>query len=200
MKTRPLRPVRDGLRLVAGALLCSAGLLAQAAEWTPAVLLEQLAKQKSAQGTFVEKKYIALLDKPAESSGTLSFTAPDKLEKRTLKPKPELMKLDGNQLYIEQAGKAPMSIALGSYPEVAAFVDSIRATLAGDRKALEDNFRLALNGSAAQWKLILSPRYSRMSDVISRVEISGSQAEVQKVAFELPDGDRSEMLISRSKP
>ena len=39
---------------------------------------------KSGKATFVEKKYLAMLDQPLESSGELSFTA-DRLEKRTVK-------------------------------------------------------------------------------------------------------------------
>lgn len=195
-----LRPLRKPFAALAAVCLLGSVLPAQGAEWNTATLLEQLSKQKSARGSFVEKKYIALLDAPVESSGTLAFTAPDKLEKRTLKPRAELLRLDGNTLQIEQAGKEPMTLALSSYPEVAAFVDSIRATLAGDRKALESSFRIALNGNAAAWTLILSPRYSRMSDVVTRVAISGSQAEVRKIEFSLPDGDRSEMLITRTAP
>lgn len=188
------------LRSLAAIALLGLGMAAQAAEWNTTSLLERLAQQKSARATFIEKKYIGILDKPVESSGTLSFTAPDRLEKRTLKPRSERLRLEGNMLRIEQPGKEAMSLNLINYPEVAAFVDSIRATLAGDRKALEDSFRLTLDGNAASWKLILLPRYSRMSDVITRIAISGSQADVQRVEFELPDGDRSEMLITRTAP
>jgi len=193
-------PLRKVLSAFAVATLLGPSLAAHAAEWNTAALLERLAQQKSARGSFVEKKYIGILDKPVESSGTLAFTAPGTLEKRTLKPRAELLRLSGNMLRIEQPGKETMNLNLANYPEVSAFVDSIRATLAGDRKALEDGFRLALNGNAASWTLILSPRYSRMSDVITRVAISGSQADVQRIEFELPDGDRSEMLITRIAP
>jgi hypothetical protein len=36
---------------------------------------------------FVETKYIALLDKPLMASGEMTFTTPDRLEKRHLTPR-----------------------------------------------------------------------------------------------------------------
>lgn len=192
----PARLLRPLLLLCA----CLAAGHALAADWQSGDLLELLARQKSGRANFVEKKYIGILDKPVESSGTLAFSAPDKLEKRTLKPRPELLRLDGDKLYVEQAGKQPMNLALSSYPEVAAFVDSIRATLAGDRRALEKNYRLSLSGAPEKWQLILLPRYSQMSDLLTRILIAGRQGEVLRIEFELADGDRSEMLISKVGP
>lgn len=181
------------------ALLVLSLLLASSfahAAWESSELLALLAKQKSGRASFVEKKYISILDTPVESSGTLAFTAPDKLEKRTLKPQPELLRLEGNALYIEQAGKKPMQLKLSSYPEVAAFIDSIRATLAGDRTALEENYQLSLAGSQQAWQLNLLPKYSSMSAVITRIVIRGQQGAVQRIDFDLADGDRSEMFIT----
>ena len=191
------RACTRGLLLALGLFLASG--ITHAA-WESKDLLDLLAKQKSGRASFVEKKYIGILDKPVESSGTLAFTAPDKLEKRTLKPRAELLRLEGDALYIEQAGKKPMNLSLASYPEVAAFVDSIRATLAGDRTALEKSYELSLQGSAEKWQLILLPKYSRMSDLLSRIVIRGRQGDVLNIDFDLADGDRSEMLITKVAP
>ena len=114
-----------------------------------------LAQTRSGHASFVEKKSIAMLDKPVESSGELFYTAPDHLEKRTLKPKPESMMVDGDTLVIER-GRQKYRLQLQDYPELAAFIDSIRGTLAGDRKALERNYRLSLDGSAEHWTLQLA--------------------------------------------
>ncbi|MDQ7988234.1 MAG: LolA-related protein [Candidatus Dactylopiibacterium sp.] len=194
---------RDPRRLrhfVAAALFGLFTGVTHAAPWTLDALLARLAQQKSGQATFVEKKTLTLLDAPVESSGTLSFTAPDRLEKRTLRPRPELVRLQGDTLVVEQAGKAPMTLKLASYPEAAAFVDSIRATLAGDRQALEATYRLSFSGEPTAWQLILLPRYSRMSDLISRIVIRGREGDVQRIDFDMADGDRSEMRIQRTTP
>ena len=125
----------------------------------------------------------------------LVFTAPDRLEKRTLKPRAESMLLDGQRLIIDRAGKQRLNLNRQDYPEAAAFIESIRGTLAGDKSALEKVYRLTLSGSAEKWQLILLPQYSRMSDLITRIRISGSRSDISRIEFDLADGDRSEMLI-----
>jgi hypothetical protein len=110
-------------------------------------LMHMLAKNPSGQATFVEKKYIGIIDKPIVSSGELSFSAPDKLEKHTLTPKPESLVLNGRILTIDRPGKSRMTVSLDEHPEVAAFIESIRGTLAGDLSSLEANYALMLSGS-----------------------------------------------------
>jgi len=158
-------------------------------------LMRLLAVQKSAKATFVERKFIALLDKPLDSSGELSFTAPDRLEKRTLSPKPESLVLEGDRLTIETSGKK-IAINLQSRPEAAAFVESIRGTLAGDLGALEKFYSLELSGSAEHWKLQLVPRQPDMLKIVNRIRFEGSQSVVSLIVFEQADRDRSEMQIT----
>ena len=71
--------------------LMLAPVISHAAEWDIDQLMRGLAQTRSDHASFVEKKSIAMLDKPVESSGELFYTAPDHLEKRTIKPKPESM-------------------------------------------------------------------------------------------------------------
>ncbi|MBV8464780.1 MAG: outer membrane lipoprotein carrier protein LolA [Burkholderiales bacterium] len=178
------------------AALMLAGNLAHAADWGVADLMQALSQQKSGKATFVEKKYIAMLDQPLEASGELSFTAPDRLEKRTLKPKPEALVLDGDKLLVERSNGRKLTVSLADRPEVAAFVESIRATLAGDRTALERFYAIALSGNAEQWQLVLTPTQPRMLKVISQVRIAGTRAAVKTVEFLQADGDHSEMTIT----
>jgi outer membrane lipoprotein-sorting protein len=184
-------------KLCVSMLLCVLPALGQAAEWQVGDLMRLLAQTKSGHATFIEKKYIGIVDKPVESSGDLFFTTPDKLEKRTLKPHAESMILDGKRLIIDRAGKKRLNLDLGDYPEAAAFVDSIRGTLAGDLTALDKVYTLTLHGTSTQWQLILQPRYSRMSDVIRRIAIQGSKGDISRIDFDMADGDRSEMSVTK---
>lgn len=165
-----------------------------AADWDIEQLMHGLAQTRSGHARFVETKSIAMLDKPVESSGELFYSAPDHLEKRTIKPKPELMTVDGDTLLIER-GRQKHRLQLQAYPELAAFIDSIRGTLAGDRKALERNYRLSLDGSAAQWTLQLLPTDEKMLAVVKRILITGEHDTVHSIAFTQADGDSSVMLI-----
>ena len=159
-------------------------------------LMETLAQNKSGRATFVEAKHIALLDKPVESSGELLYTAPDRLEKRTLKPKPESMVVNGGELFIER-GRQKYNLQLQAYPELAAFIDSIRGTLAGDRKALERNYRLGLEGTAERWTLQLLPLDEKMQAVIKGIRISGARDQVRSIEITQADGDSSLMTIEK---
>lgn len=162
-------------------------------------LMRELGKVRNAQARFVERKFIALLDKPVESSGELSFTAPDRMEMRTLLPKKQSLLLEGNSLTMEQDGRQ-RTVNLQSYPEVAAFIEGIRGTLSGDREALERVYKVHLLGTAARWQLLLEPRDASMIRIISRIRIGGSQSDVTLITYDHADGDRSEMRITPVKP
>ncbi|WP_427915077.1 LolA family protein [Ramlibacter sp. MMS24-I3-19] len=185
------------LRLFAAAsalvtMVCAAG----AQDLQLPDLMRLLALQKSGKATFVERKYISLLDKPVVSSGELSFTAPDRLEKRTLSPKPESLVLEGDRLSIDANGKK-VNINLLSHPEAAPFVESIRGTLAGDLGALERYYSLQLSGPAERWTLQLVPVQPEMLRIVSRIRFEGNQSAVNLIVFEQADGDRSEMRITQ---
>ena len=182
-------------RLTLGLVLAALSPAALAA-WDLQQLMDTLAQNKSGRTTFVEKKYIAMLDKPVESSGELLYTAPDGLEKRTLKPKAESMIIKGGELFIER-GQQKHRLQLQAYPELAAFIDSIRGTLAGDRKALERSYRLSLEGTAERWTLRLLPLNEKMAAVIQRISITGSRDQVSSIEISQADGDSSLMTIEK---
>ncbi|MDP3310620.1 MAG: LolA-related protein, partial [Polaromonas sp.] len=146
-----------------------------------------------------EKKYIALLDKPVESSGELLYTAPDRLEKRTFKPRPESMLIESGTLTLER-NKRRMTLRLQDYPELVAFTESIRGTLAGDVAALRRIYNLDLEGTEERWTLILRPVETKMLDVVQRIRIGGSRAEVRTIEIEQTDKDRSVMVIAPLAP
>ncbi len=185
---------------VAVLLLALAAAGARAADWSVDQLMQSLAQIRAERATFTEKKFIAILDRPVESSGELLYRAPDRLEKRTLKPRPESMVLDQNLLQIER-GRQKLSLPLQEHPELAAFIDSIRGTLAGDRKSLERNYRLSMEGGAQQWTLQLVPLDEKMLAVVKQIRMTGVRDAVRSIEVTQADGDRSLMLIERmAKP
>ena len=182
------------LRFVLALMLLPA--ISHAADWDIDQLMQSLAQTRVGHARFVEKKFIAMLDKPVESSGELFYNAPDRLEKRTIKPKPESMILEQGNLLIER-GRQKHRLQLQDYPELAAFIDSIRGTLAGDRKALERNYQLSLEGTAEQWNLQLLPLEEKMQAVVKRIRIAGVRDTVRSIEITQADGDSSLMLIGK---
>ena len=190
---RFIRPLLISLSLILAGALPS---LSHAADWGIDQLMHALAQTRAGHARFIETKSIAMLDQPVESSGELFYTAPDTLEKRTVKPKPETMRVEGDKLVIER-GRQKYRLQLQDYPELAAFIDSIRGTLAGDRKALERTYQLSLEGSASAWTLQLVPLNAKMKQVVARIRISGVRDEVRSIDVSQTDGDSSQMRIEK---
>jgi hypothetical protein len=197
--TRRLTPIRFFALLAGAALLLGLMSTPALAAWDLTQLMQALAQNKSGRASFVEKKYIALLDKPVESSGELLYTAPDRLEKRTFKPRPEAMLIESGTLTVER-NKRRMTLRLQDYPELVAFTESIRGTLAGDVVALRRIYNLDLEGNEERWTLTLRPVETKMLEVVQRIRISGSRAEVKTIEIEQTDKDRSVMVIAPLAP
>jgi len=183
-----------------GAFIAVVGisLSSHAADWTLPELMGLLAQQKSGKASFIEKKYISFLEKPLESSGELSFDAPDRLEKRTLKPRLESMLLDGDTLTINMHEKRPLNLRLQDHTAVAATIESIRGTLSGDLAALEKNYAVELGGAQSKWLLTLTPVNKAVAKIVRKVQIGGVDANIKTIHFEHTDGDRLEMTISKA--
>ena len=184
------------MRAFAVALLLGfAPLAACAAGFDVTRLFEMLSREKPGRNVFTEKKYLAILDKPVESSGELAFTPPDTLEKRTVLPRPERVRIDRERVTVERGGKT-YSLGLRENPQVAILVESIRGTLAGDLAALTRTYSAGLDGDAAGWRLKLRPLDPSLATLVERIEISGSQARVKTVEIFQADGDRSVMSLA----
>ena len=160
-------------------------------------LFETLAKQKPSRATFVERKYLSLLDKPVESRGELSFTPPGRLEKRTTSPSPERVLVDGDRITLERGGKR-YTMGLHDQPGVAVLVESIRATLAGDLNGLTRTYSASVSGDAAHWKLALRPLDPAVSSLVERIDIAGESGRVATVEIFQTDGDRSVMTLTEA--
>jgi outer membrane lipoprotein-sorting protein len=184
---RVFQPLLAGLLLLG---LC----LPTAAAYDIGQLMADLARHKGGKAKFVEKKFLAVLDKPLVATGEMTYTAPDRLEKRTLTPKPETMLLDKDILTLERE-KQKLTINLASQPEALAFIDSIRGTLAGNRAALERNYALYLAGTADKWTLTLLPSDQKIAAIVQRVTVSGSRGQVRQIEYLQADGDRSQLSI-----
>jgi outer membrane lipoprotein-sorting protein len=164
------------------------------AAWDIETLMKGLAMHEGGRGRFVETKNIALLDKPVVSSGELRYQPPARLEKRTLKPRPELIVLDGDSLQLER-GKQKFSVRLSEQPEALAFVDSLRGTLTGDRATLEKNYKLRLDGDERRWTLDLLPNDASIAAFVQRITFGGTRNKVEWIRYLQTDGDSSTMTI-----
>ena len=157
-------------------------------------LMRSLAQVKAGAATFTETRTVALLERSLESSGRLTFEAPDSFTRETLQPRRERVAVVGNTVTMSQ-GNRSRTMALDSVPEAAVIMEAIRGTLTGNREALERNFKTAVSGTAQGWVLDLVPRDWRLREQVASVRVTGRQAVVREVAVAMADGDRSVMTI-----
>jgi outer membrane lipoprotein-sorting protein len=181
--------------------LCAIAASAQPSTWSVDQLMRALAMRPHAQAQFVETKYLRLLSSPLTLRGTLSYRAPDWLEKRTLAPNEEILLVDGERLTVEiPVRRIHRSFILQELPVVWGFVESIRATLRGDRAALERFYHLDLQGEVRHWVLSLRPRDTKMQAVIDEIRIGGAGGRVASIEILETRGDSSVMKIREAQP
>jgi len=184
---------RCGWAVALAFLLVSASQAAPASDEMDRVMAA-LAQRKHGHVTFTEQKFIALLERPVASSGELLYDAPDRLEKRTLEPKAESLVLQGGVVTAKR-GRRTYVLDLQQYPQILPFIESIRATLAGDRAALERVFQIGFNGSYSDWTLELAPHDAQLAGTVRQIRIEGAQDRIRSVQIRQADGDRSVLTI-----
>lgn len=155
-------------------------------------LMALMARHTSGQARFSEQRFVKGFDEPLQSNGLLSFTAPDRFERRTLQPRAESMVVEGNSITLTR-GSRSRTLFLDAAPEALAAVDAIRGTLTGNGKTLQRHFQTRLQGDLERWTLDLVPQAA--GGPLQRIRIGGVRDEIHSVETHLGDGDRTVMAI-----
>ena len=180
-------------------------LLASAAAAAPAALpvgelAQMLASVESTKARFVETRHSALLKAPLVLQGTLAYRRPDRVEKHVLTPYDERIVVEAGRLTIEnRTHNRRQTVAVSGAPGLAALVESIRATRAGDLPALQRHFALQIEGSRERWTLTLRPLDAQVGDYVVSIALSGSGARIAQVTIDETSGDRSVMEIQEQQ-
>lgn len=162
-------------------------------------LMKLLSQTRSGEASFTEQRYVRGLDAPLAASGTLSFAAPDRFARHTLKPRAESMTVDGNQLTLTRGGRS-RSLQLDTTPELVGLIEAVRGTLTGNGQALSRHFKPTVAGAANAWTLELVPVGGSMLAAVAKLRIAGEQGELRRIDIDLSDGDSSTMTIGPMRP
>ena len=176
-----MRPGRRVLLLLA---LGAAPAMAQ--ESGLEALMRAMAAVRQRTDGFTEEKAIPELDLPLPSEGTLRWTAPDRLEKRTTFPIEERLTVEGGRMvYARPDRGVTREFALDDQPELRALVESVRATLAGDLPGLRRYYAIGFEGSAeGAWRMVLTPISARVRAAVQEIRLAGQGAQVRSVDTE----------------
>ena len=195
MTPLPLPAAKRIDRRVVLALLAALPLAARAqANFDLVQLMRTLAQVKSGEASFVERRTVAMLERTLESSGRLSFEAPDTFVRETLKPRRERVAVVGNDVTMS-IGSRSRTVPLDSVPEAAVIMEAIRGTLTGNRESIERHFNATVSGTPQRWLLELRPIEPRLRELVVSVRVAGQNAMLREMTVTMSDGDSSVMTI-----
>jgi outer membrane lipoprotein-sorting protein len=164
--------------------------------WGLRQLMSSLQQVRSASGEFTERKDLHMLSAPLVSSGTLSYRAPDWMQKVTVSPTPQQFTLDGDDVTMTGGPDGQThTFSISDAPQIGVLVEAIRATLAGDLPTLDRYYAVKLTGNAADWQLLLQPKDPALTRLVKWIRIAGTQDRIRVIETEESQGDRSTMSI-----
>ncbi|MCG7923700.1 MAG: outer membrane lipoprotein carrier protein LolA [Candidatus Thiodiazotropha lotti] len=183
---------RSGITFLSLVLLLFSLSLPAAAEephWSLDYLMTQWQASGERQARFTETRQLALLDQPIEQQGTLLFQPPDRLVRTLAPPSSTKYEIEGNRLTLWR-NQQQQVVLLDNIPELLAFSASFRSVLSGDRETLERYFNPELTGSQDAWSLNLIPREGALGNKITRIEITGTDLQIERYLVIESNGDQ----------
>ncbi len=201
---RSSRVVAGARRLILAAIAIACATVA-AAQSAPAALtldalMRLLADKREARTQFTETRHSSALKAPLVATGELRYVRPDRLERDVRTPRPERYVVEGDRLVIIPPAGAPRTIALSAQPALAAFLDTLRATLRGDLATLARTYRVELVGDRARWQLVLLPSDPLLAELVTSIRVHGREAQLEALEVVEASGDRVVTRFSAAGP
>lgn len=172
----------------------AAAVLACLPAWAfgPADLTAQLQKAETVQGGFVQQRHLRALAQPMQTEGQFALKNRQGLYWQVEKPFDLRLRVrgDGTAQWDGSRWRAARQGAQGAQ------VKLFMAVLGGDTRELERQFHLRLSGSAARWRLHLTPKTAVMQQVFRDITVEGGSL-VQRIELNEKQGDRTVMQFHR---
>ena len=198
-------PGRPNERTVKNLTLTLAALCA-AALWTPAAadgawdlpaLMKELGGIRLIDAAFTEQKQAEFLSGGEFAvSGEMHFKAPHTLRRIVTKPYRESIIIDESTVIIKRMDSKNETdkvrfIEIDSHPSIRLFIDSMRATMAGDLATVLEIYEVELSGDRGEWRLRLVPQRKALKKFINAVDVTGSANRISTLLVHEDDGTRS---------
>jgi hypothetical protein len=155
-----------------------------------------LAKAQVVRGRFVQRRHLAGLAQPLESTGTFLFARGVGIEWHTEQPFDSQFVLTDAGITQRDEGGEPLRISAADQPALAVVSRVFFALFALDLDSLSHDFALyGQHVGNAGWEIGLKPRAEALGSVFRQAVVSGT-ASVQAITLEDGNGDRSEIELS----
>ncbi len=159
-------------------------------------ILSRLAQPLPARTSFVELRGSRLLKKPLRLQGEYRRPDSDTLVREVTAPYAETTTIRAGEVEIARAGKAPRRFSLARVPELAGLQSSFGALLAGDRRLLEQHYRLDTQGTRQRWTMTLTPKSTAMQQQLQTITLYGRGAELRCIETQPVQGDSQRTLLA----
>lgn len=141
-----------------------------------------------------EEQYLALLDAPLSSRGTMHFAPPGRLAKHQSAPaRARTVVADGRLRFADAYGRDELDIA--GNPAVSLFVGTFLDVLAGRTDRIEQTWTVGFiagaDGDPRAWVLALRPKAEPGTNLVDRLVIRGREASVARIEVVEVGGDRT---------
>lgn len=153
-------------------------------------LMQRLAANGATATAFVETRESAALRRPLVASGELRYQPPATLERLVRAPVEERYLVVGDRVTVTRKGGDTFTLSLAAQPALAAFLESLRATLRGDAATLRRFYRVEAEGTLAAWELTLLPRDPAVAELVSVVRMRGAEGRLARMEVREASGDR----------
>lgn len=183
------------VRLAAMVLACAvaSAVIAAPSVFDLAQLMDMLAQVERSEVAFEETRHLAVLTAPIVRRGTLLYIRPDRLEMHVVAPIQETIAIVGSRIRVESPD-GTRQWDLARQPVALAWIEAIRASLAGDTASLTRAFRVQLTGAPASWQLHLEPTAASVAAALARVDVRGHEAQLTRI--EIVDGQGDSIGIA----
>lgn len=179
-------------------LVATAAAQQTSKDWTLEQLMQLRAQEKSGSARFVQVRKSAATELSTTTTGTLSYEAPGRLERRTAPPFPETAIVENDRLTITRETLTGQVVrkefALAELPGLRPFFVALRAVLTGDADTLKSDFKVSLTGSEDKWRLKLVPR-GKAGTHVPEILVSGRSGEVLVIEVFEQTGDSTHTAL-----
>ena len=183
--------------LAAALLACSPALCAAPETGVdPGWILAKLQRPTPSSTSFVELHDSPLLRAPLRLSGEYRRPDADTLVREVRAPYAETTTIRAGDVTIARAGKTPRTFSLARVPELASLQASFGALLSGDRRLLEQHYRLASDGARNRWTLTLSPTDAVLATRVHQIVLYGRGAELRCIETQPARGPVQRTLLA----
>jgi hypothetical protein len=177
-------------------LFCVLAIIMQASAADPGLgdVMAALSAIRLSESKYTEEKHYEMMDLPMIQQGVLRYESPEKLAWERGDNGQGRYEIHENQLITRRHDKVEI-ISLESMPALRAFIESFRATLAGNEQRLRQYYVVTFSGMVESWKLQLQPRDRTMRRFIDQIIIQGEKDQLRMIEIYEMNGDWSRMKL-----